>query len=147
MLYLTEDISISGLQVPFCFFSSNHCLFALGIHPLNRAPPKIQEQPLEFHKYLVPVRSYLYFRFTSAILFFYGDHYLSVSDIRPIDWAPRKMQIQPLEFHKYVISIRRYFYFRSTSAILFSPVFIVYLCRVKSDIKKSCQQHIQVRCP
>jgi len=29
---------------------------------------------LEFHKYLVPIRSYFYYRITSAILFFYGDH-------------------------------------------------------------------------
>ena len=31
MLFLSEDISISGLQAPFCCFSSNHCLFASGI--------------------------------------------------------------------------------------------------------------------
>jgi len=69
MLFRSQVISISGLQAPFCFFPSNHYLFASGIHPLNRAPPKIGALPLEFHKYLVPIRSYFYFRFTSAICF------------------------------------------------------------------------------
>jgi len=91
MLFLSEDISISGLQVPFLLFFPVIIVYLRPVYILWIGRPEnigvavgISKTPCSYQKlFLFPVYK--------RHFVFNGDHYLSVSDIRPLDWAPPKM--------------------------------------------------------
>ena len=122
-------------------FFSNHCLIASSFE--SGALKIYSIQPLEFHKYLVPNESFYYFRSQ--------DFRMSVHDntaaYQDYNYEQNTYMIpKPTSFDGCRTFLRHIF--RPYISVHFRNLFVSYIALpVKSDIKKPCRQHIQVRCP
>ena len=69
---------------------------------------------MEFHRYLIPLHNYYYFRSGKGQFPFpVSCQRRAVSAVASLDSATPKTWVSTLEFHRYLISLHNYYYFRS----------------------------------
>jgi len=146
ILFLSEVISISGLQAPFCFFTviiiylCRTYIFWIG------HPRKCRYSRWNFSHMLFLTEGLL-FPVLGAILDFVCQSMTTHLHTRAKTMNKTRIWYQNLHVPDWCRTFLRHIFWPSIS-VHFRNFFVSHIAvPVKSDIKKQCQQHIQFRCP